>query len=260
MSRLELFLLAGLAILLFNTALWLLSLRLKNSSIVDPVWAIISLIAAGVYFIFGEGFQDRRLLLLALVLLWSLRLSGYLAWRNWGEPEDFRYAKWRQEAGESWWWRSYLKVFVLQGAIAWFISTPFLVAMTASGPDALGIFDLVAVLVWFYGFFFEAMGDYQLARFKANPDNHGKVLDYGVWRYTRHPNYFGDAAQWWGFGILALIAGGWWTLYAPALMTYLLINISGVAMLERHMRKKEKYAAYIASTPVFIPWFPKKKA
>lgn len=260
MSFLEVYALAGAAVWLVITLLWLVSLVLKNASIIDPIWGILFLIQTSLYFIFAaDGYEGRKLLILILVAVWSLRLSIYIGWRNWGQPEDFRYAKWREENGSHWWWYSYLKVFLLQGVIAWSISTPLLVAKYSDSPTHLTIFDGIGVVIWAYGFFFEAMGDYQLARFKADPTNKGKVLNTGVWRYSRHPNYFGDAAQWWGFYLIALAAGGFWTIYAPAIMTYLLVFVSGVAMLERSMKKKPKYDDYMATTSAFIPWFPKKK-
>jgi len=261
MSLLEIYLLAGLSILAFNTVLWLVSLRVKNASIVDPFWGILFLIAALVYSILAEnGFQDRKILLLVLVAVWSLRLSIYLGWRNRGKGEDFRYVKWREQHGSRWWWRSFWQVFVLQGMLAWIISIPLLAAMAGESPDHLTIVDGLAVIVWMVGFFFEAVGDFQLARFKANPANKGKVLNTGVWRYTRHPNYFGDAAQWWGYYLGALAAGGFWTIYAPVLMTLLLLRVSGVALLEKTLTQtKPQYQEYIDTTPAFFPWFPKKR-
>jgi steroid 5-alpha reductase family enzyme len=261
MSFLEMYLLAGLSILAFNTVLWLVSLRVKNSSIVDPFWGILFLIAAVVYFVLSEnGFQDRKFLLLVLVAIWSLRLSGYLAWRNRGKGEDFRYVKWREEHGNRWWWRSFFQVFLFQGVLAWIISIPLLAAMFGEEPDHLMAVDGLAVVVWLVGFFFEAAGDFQLARFRANPANKGKALNTGVWRYTRHPNYFGDAAQWWGYYLVALAAGGFWTIYAPIIMTDLLLKVSGVALLEKTLTEtKPQYREYIATTPAFFPWFPKKR-
>lgn len=258
MSFVEIYLIGGAVILGFNTLLWVLSVYLKNSSIVDPVWGMLFWMASVAYFLLSDdGFQDRKILIMGLVTLWAFRLSGYLAWRNWGEGEDFRYVKMRQNRGESWWWFSYIQVFLLQGVLAWIISIPLLAAMHSDSPSKLTVLDGLGLLVWAYGFFFESVGDYQLARFRANSANKGKVLDYGVWRYTRHPNYFGDAAQWWGYGLIALAAGGWWTLYGPALMTYLLIYVSGVAMLERTMKQKPKYDHYMATTSAFFPWLPK---
>lgn len=262
MSFLEIYLIAGLVILGFNTILWGISLLVKDSSIIDPFWSILFLLSAIVYFAFADdGYNGRKILLMTLVTIWALRLAIYLAWRNWGHGEDFRYQKWREQHGDTWWWRSYFQVFLLQGLLAWIISIPLLAAQYSDSPDNLTILDGIAVLVWGYGFFFEAVGDVQLARFKANPENKGKVLDRGVWRYTRHPNYFGDAAQWWGYYLIALAAGGFWTIYAPLIMTGLLLKVSGVALLEKSLTEtKPKYADYIKRTSSFIPWFPKPQS
>ena len=262
MSFLEIYLIAGLVILGFNTILWGISLIVKDASIIDPFWSILFSLSSIVYYVFSEdGYSGRKILLMTLVTIWALRLGIYLGWRNWGKGEDFRYKKWREQHGDIWWWRSYLQVFVLQGILAWLISIPLLAAQYSDSPDHLTIIDGIAVLIWGYGFFFEAVGDFQLARFKGNPANKGKVLDSGVWRYTRHPNYFGDAAQWWGYYLFALAAGGFWTIYAPLMMTGLLLKVSGVALLEKSLTKtKPKYQDYIEHTSAFIPWFPKEKS
>ncbi len=202
----------------------------------------------------------RKLLISTLVTIWGLRLAVHILLRNWGKAEDFRYAAWRQEAGASWWWRSLFKVFLLQGAILWVVAAPLLAAQIHSHPARLTVLDWLAIAVWLIGFIFEAGGDWQLMRFKADPANRGKVLQSGLWRYTRHPNYFGDALQWWGFYLIALAGGGGWTIFSPVLMTYLLVRVSGVAMLEKTLQEaKPGYKEYIESTPAFVPWFPRHK-
>jgi steroid 5-alpha reductase family enzyme len=262
MTFLEIYALAGAALLIFATALYLVSLLLKDASIIDSFWGIFFLIASIVYVTQSEGGVDaRQTLILVLVTLWSLRLSLYIAWRNWGTGEDFRYAKWREQHGSKWWWRSFLQVFFLQALLAWIISIPLLAASFADSPTKLTPIDALGVLVWTVGFFFEAVGDWQMARFKANAGNKGKVLDSGVWRYTRHPNYFGDATQWWGFWLIALAAGGVWTVYAPVIMTWLLLRVSGVAMLERSLAEtKPQYRDYIKRTSAFVPMPPREKS
>lgn len=261
MDFLNIYLIAGLLILGLMTLLWLLSLALKNSSIVDIFWGTGFVILAWVVFaLTPQGYLPRKMLLTALVTLWGLRLSGYILWRNWGKPEDFRYQVWRDEAGAAWWWRSFFKVFLLQGVILWIVAAPLVAAQVSALPDRLTWLDGLALVIWPVGFFFEAAGDWQMARFKANPANKGKVLDRGVWRYTRHPNYFGDAAQWWAYYLIALAAGGWWTVFSPLLMTALLLRVSGVALLEKTLREeKPAYKEYIETTSEFIPWFPRKK-
>jgi steroid 5-alpha reductase family enzyme len=246
-------------ILLLMTILWLVSLQLRNSSIVDIFWGTGFVISNWVYFaLTPQGFLLRKLLIGALVTIWGLRLSIHILRRNWGKPEDFRYQKWRNEAGSKWPWQSYLRVFLLQGLLMWIISAPLLVAQRAGLPDHLTFLDVLGAFVWLVGFFFESMGDLQLIRFKANPANKGKVLDSGVWRYTRHPNYFGDAAQWWGYYLIALGAGGWWSIFSPILMTFMLLRVSGVALLEKTLETRPGYKEYIASTSAFFPWFPHK--
>lgn len=261
MSMLDLFLLNGLIVWGIAACVWVASVIKSKSCIIDPFWSLLFL-ASAIWYVVGspEGHPQRQMLLLVIVTIWSLRLSFYLFWRNWGEPEDKRYAKWRGEAGKVWWWRSFFTVFTLQAAMAWVISVPLLGAAFAGSDIPLGWLDVLGSVVWAVGFFFEAAGDWQLAAFKANPANKGKVLDFGVWRYTRHPNYFGDATQWWGFFLLAASAGAYWTVIGPLFMTALIIKISGVALLEKDLsQSKPKYRDYIARTPAFFPWFPKSK-
>ncbi len=253
------YLIVGLVILVYVTLIWLTSLKLRNASIVDIFWGMGFVISAWVYFaLTPDGLEARKLLLLTLTTIWGLRLSLHILRRNWKKPEDFRYRKWREENGQAWWWKSYFNVFILQGALMWIISMPLLAAQIAPGAGNLTILDFIGVLIWGIGFFFEAVGDWQLGRFVANPANKGKVLSTGVWRYTRHPNYFGDAAQWWGYYLLALSAGGWWSIFSPLLMNYLLRYVSGAALLEKSMITKPQYKEYMETTPIFVPWFPRK--
>lgn len=251
----------GLAVVLgIMTLLWLVSLLLKNSSIVDIFWGTGFVIANWFYFaLTPEGFHLRKLLIGALVTIWGLRLSIHILLRNWGKPEDFRYQKWRKEAGSKWGWLSFFRVFLLQGILLWLISAPLLAAQKGALPSSLNFFDYFGIALWLVGFFFETVGDLQLTRFKSNPVNKGKVLNTGVWRYSRHPNYFGDSAQWWGFYLIALSTGSWWTVFSPILMTLFLIRVSGVALLEKTMETRPGYKEYIDMTSAFIPWFPRKK-
>jgi len=260
MSLVNIYLIAGSAILGFMALLWLISLALRNSSIVDIFWGAGFFLAGWIYYaLTPEGSPARKLLLMILVTIWGLRLSFHILFRNWRKPEDFRYQKWREEAGKSWWWHSFFKVFLLQGFFMWVISIPLLAAQYPSFPAALGFLDYSGAAVWAYGFFFEAVGDLQLSIFKSNPANKGKLLDRGVWRYTRHPNYFGDAAQWWGYFLIGLSAGGWWSIFSPAFMTFLLVKVSGVALLEKSLKNaKPGYQEYVRRTSAFIPLPPKK--
>lgn len=239
--------------------LWLLSLKLKNSSIVDIFWGSGFVILHWLYFwLTPQGLPERKLLLGLLVTVWGLRLTIHILQRNWGKPEDFRYQAWRREAGPSWAWKSLYKVFLLQGVLMWVISMPLLAAQIQPGPGRLTLLDGLGGVVWLIGFYFESAGDAQLARFKANPSNRGKIITSGVWRYTRHPNYFGDSAQWWGYYLVAAAAGGFWTIFSPVLMTWFLVRVSGVAMLEKTMQSRPGYSEYMRTTSAFIPWFPRK--
>ena len=261
MAFLQIYVIGALVILGFMTALWIISLILRNSSIVDIFWGTGFVIANWVYFaLTPDGFPARKWLIVTLVTIWGLRLSLYILWRNWGKGEDFRYQKWREEAGGKWWWRSFFKVFLLQGFLMWIISAPLLAAQISATPARLTILDWVAIPAWAIGFFFEAVGDWQMARFKANPANKGQVLRSGVWRYTRHPNYFGEATMWWAYYLVAAAGGGFWTIFSPILMTTLLLRVSGVALLEKSLKEtKPKYKDYIETTSAFIPWFPRKR-
>jgi steroid 5-alpha reductase family enzyme len=243
-------------VLAYMTAIWLLSLVPHNASIVDVFWGLGFILLAAVYFALADGFPGRKVLIIGLVAVWGLRLSLYILWRNWGQGEDYRYRAFRKKAGDRFWWVSFFQVFLLQGVLLWLISAPILGAMFYHSPDTLTAVDLLGAMVWGIGFFFEAVGDWQLARFKADPANKGKVMDEGLWRYTRHPNYFGDAAVWWGcFVIAAGTASGLWTVFSPILMTVLLLRVSGVALLEKtQVQTKPQYRAYIARTSAFLPW------
>jgi steroid 5-alpha reductase family enzyme len=257
MDLLQALYLSGRIILGMMTVLWLLSLAVKNSGIVDIFWGAGFVIVNLAAFCVSEQ-TVRQTLLTVCVTLWGLRLSIHIFFRNRGKPEDFRYAQWREENGPRWWWVSLFTVFDLQGILLLMIAVPLIAVQTASGGQSLTPVDVVGIAVWAIGFLFEAVGDYQLTRFKANPMNKGKVLASGLWRYTRHPNYFGDAVQWWGFYLFASAAGSWWTVFSPLLMTFLLLRISGVPLLERTMKTRPGYEEYLRSTNAFVPWFPRR--
>jgi steroid 5-alpha reductase family enzyme len=252
--------LAGLAVILaIMFCLWVVSLIIRNSSIVDIFWGTGFVIAAWLYTLLASGDMTlRRGLIDLLVTIWGLRLSIHILRRNWGKTEDFRYRKWREEAGSRWSWISLFRVFLLQGVLLWIISAPLAAAQVLGASRSLMIFDGLGIALWLIGFSFEAVGDYQLARFLKNPSRQGKVLDSGVWRYTRHPNYFGDSAQWWGYYLIAAAAGGWWAFFSPILMTLFLVRVSGMALLEKTMSARPEYREYMKKTSGFIPWFPRK--
>ena len=262
MNLLAIYGITALIILFFMTLLWVISLVLKDSSIVDIFWGTGFVVITWVSFVVTpQGFLARKILLATLVTIWGLRLSIHVLVRNWGKGEDFRYQKWREESGRNWWWFSYFKVFLLQGVLMWIISAPLPVAQFRSLPNHLVWLDFLAIFVWLVGFFFEAAGDWQLSQFRANPKNKGKVLRSGVWRYTRHPNYFGDATQWWAYYLVSAAAGAYWTGFSPIVMTWFLLRVSGVTMLETTLKEtKPGYPEYIQSTSSFIPWFPRNMA
>ncbi len=251
---------AAIGVLSLMTVLWLFSIYYKNVSIVDNFWGIGFIIAALIYVFNCEVTYNRIKLMLLLVILWGLRLSVYLIYRNYGKGEDYRYREFRQHYGpKRYWWFSFFQVFMLQGLLILIISMPLLGVTLNTTSDALNSFDYLGLLVWVLGFIFETVGDFQLAVFKRNPANKGKLLTSGLWRYTRHPNYFGDTAVWWGFGILAIASGAYWYSLGSLLMTYLIIKISGVAMLEKSLSEvKPGYEEYVRTTSTFFPWFPKQ--
>lgn len=260
MTFLNIWLNALLIIVLMMTILWVVSITIRNASIVDIFWGAGFLVTCSYYFLATDGDSLRKLILLTCVALWGLRLSVYIAWRNAGKGEDYRYRQFRSSYGEHrYWWVSYFQVFLLQGFLMWLISAPLLAAQHFGPEKSFGIIDLLAVLIWITGFVFEAGGDYQLAVFKANPANKGKVLNYGFWKYTRHPNYFGDAAVWWSYGLFSIAAGSWLPVLGSVLMTFLIVRISGVFLLEKNLtEKKPEYLHYKNSTSAFLPWFPRK--
>jgi len=247
------------AVIALFTTLWLVSLALRNSSIVDIWWGPAVLLVGITYFVSGDGESSRGRLMLALVTLWALRLAVHIGARNIGHGEDFRYAAWRAQNPDTWWLRSYFKVFLLQGVIAWIVALPLYYAITSDAPARFTIWDQAGALIFAIGFFFEGIGDEQLRRFKADPGNKGRVMNTGLWRYTRHPNYFGEAVLWWGLGLIgAATPLGWIGLIGPAIITFLLIKVSGVAMLEKTLKDtKPGYAEYVARTPAFWPGLPK---
>jgi steroid 5-alpha reductase family enzyme len=240
--------------------LWLASVRLRDASIVDIYWgfgfAQIALITAAL----AGGAPWRKLLLTLLTALWGARLGLYLMWRNAGRGEDYRYQAMRRHYGARFPLVSLATVFGLQGVLMWIVSLPVQLGQVAAAPAHLTWLDGAGVALWAIGLAFESIGDLQLARFKADPANAGAVMDRGLWRYTRHPNYFGDACAWWGLWMIAAAGGAWWTAVSPALMTLLLLKVSGVPMLERTIGKRRPdYAAYIARTSGFVPWFPRRR-
>jgi steroid 5-alpha reductase family enzyme len=261
MTFFQVYLQAFAVIMIMMTLLWIVSVIIKNVSIVDLFWGFGFVLVSWFYFLRGEGNDIRKIILEVLVTIWGLRLTSYLTWRNYGKGEDFRYKQFRQNYGEKrYWWISFFQTFLLQGVLMWLISAPLLGAQYYGQDRSLNILDWIGIILWLIGFAFEAGGDWQLAAFKSDPANRGKVLDSGFWRYTRHPNYFGDSSVWWGYGIICLAAGSWMPALGSVLMTLMIIKVSGVVLLEKSLKEqKPQYREYIEKTSAFIPWFPKKR-
>lgn len=259
MTFFQIYFMGLIVIISMMIVLWIISVRIKNVSIVDLFWGFGFVMAGLIYFLHTKGFETRKTLLMILVSIWGIRLSIYLAWRNIGKGEDFRYQKFRKDYGEHrYWWISFFQTFLLQGILMWLISAPLLGAQFYAAKNQLGILDFIGVFIWIIGFVFESGGDIQLARFKTEPANKGKVLNTGFWHYTRHPNYFGDAAVWCGYGLICLSAGSYVPLLGSILMIAIIIKVSGVALLEKTLSvTKPAYKEYIEKTSAFIPWFPK---
>jgi steroid 5-alpha reductase family enzyme len=250
------FLHGGAVILALALAGWVVSLVRGRVDMVDALWALLFLAAAVAYALSAAALHGRAMLVLALVALWALRLSGYILLRNHGKPEDRRYRAIRERNQPHFAIKSLYLLFGLQAALAWLISLPLLAAIASTAP--WGWLDVAGVAMWAVGFGFEAVADRQLARFKRMPQSAGQVMDSGLWRYSRHPNYFGECCVWWGFYLIALGAGGWWALLSPLLVTFLLLRVSGVALLEKDIgSRRPEYAAYRARTPAFFPRPPR---
>lgn len=239
--------------------LWLVSLALRDASIVDMVWGAGFVVIAWIAFFIGGGAEPRRILMAVMVSMWGLRLSLYLTRRNLGKAEDYRYQAMRKQHGARFPLVSLASVFMLQAVVMWIVSLPVQAAQVAALPEKLQWLDFAGLGVWAIGLFFEAVGDAQLASFKANSENAGKVMDRGLWRYTRHPNYFGDFMVWWGIYLVALSTmTAWWTIIGPALMSFFLMRVSGVPLLEKSLRAtRPGYDAYIARTSAFFPRPPR---
>lgn len=237
---------------------WLLSLARQNVTHVDSMWSLFFVIAAFTYAVFSEDLSTRGQFVLALVSIWALRLCVYLTWRNWGPHEDHRYVQIRQNNQPHFWLKSIYIIFGLQAILAWIIAISLFGAVSSS--IAINNLDYLGLFLVIVGFCWETIGDWQLTRFKANPDNKGKVLNTGLWRYSRHPNYFGEFCIWWGFYLFAVAAGAWWSIVSPILMSLLLLKVSGVSLLESTItERRPAYAEYIKNTNAFLPWFPKQQ-
>lgn len=230
----------------------------KNNGLVDGFYGLGYIVLNLICFLLTGTFYLRQILSTILVVIWGIRLAVYVFKRNIGKPEDYRYQDMRRRWGDKVLLKSFYRIYIFQGIIIILVSTPVLYTNIAS-PTGLVWIDFIGLLVWIFGFYFESIGDYQLQRFKANPENKGKVMDQGLWKYTQHPNYFGEVTQWWGLYILTLsVPFGFITIVGPILITYFIIKVSGIKLLNKRFDGNDKYAEYKKKTSTFIPRPPKE--
>lgn len=231
-----------------------ISIICKRNDVADTAWGIGFFVASLIPFLYYATYTLQQILVLALVLIWGGRLSLHIHTRNKNKGEDPRYLTWRQ----SWKWfytRSFFQIFMLQGLLLILIVSPVLYIQTYP-TDTLSIFFYLGTLIWITGFIFESLGDSQLKTFIQNPENKGKIMDQGLWAYTRHPNYFGEVTQWWGLFVIALsVPYGVWSIIGPITITFLILKVSGIPMLEKSFEGRPGWAEYKAKTSAFIPWF-----
>lgn len=248
----EIILQSALLIFIYATLWFILSLLIKRNDVADIAWGLGYILLCGFYFFTREP-ASRALLLYSLVFLWGIRLAIHIFIRNKGKTEDFRYLQWRKDWGKSFFIRSYLQVYLLQGFLLLVIIAPVMIVATKSQPD-LNLLDYIGMGLWLIGFYFEAVGDAQLARFKKDPLNKGKIIQSGLWQYTRHPNYFGEVVLWWGVGLIALNSPwGILGLIGPLTITLLILFVSGVPMMEKKYEGNADYEVYKKRTSGFIP-------
>jgi steroid 5-alpha reductase family enzyme len=236
---------------------WLLSLALRNVGIVDVFWGLAIAGAGGTWLLLQADAGPRGALALLLAVLWAARLALHILWRNWGKPEDRRYRVIRARNEPNFSFKSLYLVFALQALLAWLVAMPLL-GTALSGARPLGPFDLIGALLWFAGFLLQATADAQLARFQQRPDADRAVMNRGVWRYSRHPNYFGEFLMWWGIWVIAAAGGAWWTIFGPLLISFFLLKVSGVALTEKDIAsRRPEYQDYIRRTSAFVPLPPR---
>ncbi len=252
------YLVLSLLVLVYMTFWFLVSVVKKRNDIADVAWGLGFLLIAVVSFYRGGIAWDRGFLVTFLVALWAFRLSFHIYLRNRGKKEDYRYKKWRESWGKYFFLRSFLQVYLLQGFLMLVIASPIIVVNIYRNGSFFWL-DLLGLLVWAIGFFFETIGDWQLSRFIANPLNKGKIMQSGLWKYTRHPNYFGEVAQWWGLWIIALsVPFGYLSIIGPLVITILILKISGIPLLEKKMEENPEFQGYKKRVSVFFPAPPKK--
>ena len=250
---LSLLLVETIVIMIYMTVWFCIAQALRRNDVADIAWGAGFIVTAISAMIFTEGITPRGILVMFLVILWGVRLACHVFLRNRRKGEDSRYSKWRQEWGEHAVIRAYLQVFLLQGLLIIVVSLP-VTAVIMSAQNSFSAFDVFGVCIWFAGFAFETIGDYQLMKYKKNLTNKGKIMTQGLWRYTRHPNYFGEVALWWGVYFIALsVPGGWATILGPITITYLILKVSGIPLLEEKYKDDPEFQIYKRRTSPFFP-------
>ncbi len=250
----------AVVLFLFMTLWYLVSLVIKRQDIADVLWGAGCIVIVLTSLSTVQSVTLRALVMSFLVIVWGGRLSTRIFLKNRGKPEDFRYRKWREEWGRSFAMRSYFQVFILQGILMFVILTPVLYVIAKQYEEGIFFLDVLGALIWLTGFIIESVADYQLDSFKHKKYNRGQIIQTGLWRYSRHPNYFGEVLMWWGLYCMALsVPGGWYTIVGPVAITFLILKVSGIPLIEEHYRNNEKYQEYSKRTSSFIPMPPGKK-
>lgn len=254
----KIMLISAIVVFVYVNAIHLFALFKKNNGIMDVAWGPGFILVSWISLIFCDGLDARKFLLATVITVWGIRLCVHIHIRNAGKGEDFRYLNWRNTWGRWFYLRSYFQIFMLQGFFMFIVALPIILVNSGRGAP-LGMLDWIGLAIWLTGFLFEAVGDFQLLRFIRNRANKGRVMRYGVWKYTRHPNYFGEATLWWGCFMIALnVPGGFWALISPLVINWLLLYVSGIPMLEEKYKNNPEYQDYKKVTSAFIPWLPRK--
>ena len=250
---------SAIVVFFYFTVIFALALLKKDNSIVDIAWGVGFVLVAFLSFFLGGRYFMRQILITTLVFVWGMRLAIHIALRNRGRGEDFRYAQWRKDWGKWFVLRSFFQIYMLQGLLLLIIVYP-IILINGLSDRGLSFLDAAGVVVWLIGFVFESVGDYQLLQFKRKAENRGKIMTQGLWRLTRHPNYFGEIVMWWGLFLIALsVKNGVSAIISPMMVTFLLLRVSGITMLEKKYSHNREFLAYARRTNAFFPWFPKNE-
>lgn len=247
------------ALLAFMSLLYIAAYVARNNGFADVGYGVAFMVVIGTALWFAPSASLWHTILGTLPFIWGARLAARIAKKNFGKPEDFRYKTWRDAWGSTFWWRSYLQVYLLQGIVIFIVALPVTLAVLYPSSTPFTWLAVLGLIIWIVGFFFEIVGDAQLDRFIGNPENKGKIMMSGLWKYTRHPNYFGESTMWWGIALMSAALSMYPLVgfVSPILITYLLLYVSGVPMLEKRWEGNLEWEAYKARTSVMVPWFSK---